>query len=385
MYRNTYVEIDTNVIENNIKNIIKKNSDYKYYIGVVKGNAYGHGMEFCKWIIKNGINYLAVSTLDEALEIRDTVSKEIPILILQPIDLSYIDVCITNNITVTISSYEYYKELKKKNVKGLKVHLKLNTGMNRLGISNEKEVSEIYNYLINSDIILEGIYTHIATLGILDKRFDNQVNRFLELTKNIDLNKIKIVHLYSSNAFIIHPKLSWANGVRLGIIMYGLAPRNINYHGINKLKVIRRNLKRKFLHLSEINNDFSIDVNTCLKLVSEVVEIHEVNSNEFVGYGSNYETVDKTMVAIIPVGYMDGLSLYNKGRNVYINNTEYEIIGVINMGMITVKVDDKVKIGDRVEVIKDIRKEAAFTKTTPHQYLTSISPLLERKYLTKEK
>ena len=385
MYRNTYVEIDTNVIENNIKNIIKKNSDYKYYIGVVKGNAYGHGIKFCKWIIKNGINYLAVSTLDEALEIRDTVSKEIPILILQPVDLSYIDVCITNNITVTISSYEYYKELKKKNIKGLKVHLKLNTGMNRLGISNEKEVSEIYNYLINSDIILEGIYTHIATLGILDKRFDNQVNRFLELTKNIDLNKIKIVHLYSSNAFIIHPKLSWANGVRLGIIMYGLAPRNINYHGINKLKVIRRNLKRKFLHLSEINNDFSIDVNTCLKLVSEVVEIHEVNGNEFVGYGSNYETVDKTKVAIIPVGYMDGLSLYNKGRNVYINNKEYEIIGVINMGMITVKVDDKVKIGDRVEVIKDIRKEAAFTKTTPHQYLTSISPLLERKYLTKEK
>ena len=81
MYRNTYVEIDTNVIENNIKNIIKKNSDYKYYIGVVKGNAYGHGIKFCKWIIKNGINYLAVSTLDEALEIRDTVSKEIPILI----------------------------------------------------------------------------------------------------------------------------------------------------------------------------------------------------------------------------------------------------------------------------------------------------------------
>ena len=380
MYRNTYVEIDANRIEENIKNIIKKNSDYKYYIGVVKGNAYGHGMEFCKWIIKNGINYLAVSTLDEAMEIRDTVSKDIPILVLQPVSLEDISVCIRNNITITLSSYSYYQELKKINIKGLKIHLKLNTGMNRLGLSNKEQINEIYNDLIDSNI--EGIYTHLATIGIMDNRFDKQVNRFLELTKDIDLNKIEIVHIYSSNAFVIHPKLSWANGVRLGIIMYGLSPRNLD---TNPLRVVRRNLKRKFLHISEINNDFTVDVKPCLKLISEVIEINEVNSNEYVGYGYNYLTDEKSLIAIIPVGYMDGLSLYNKGRLVYINNKPYPIVGVINMGMITVKVDNSVKVGDRVEVIRNIREEASYSKTTPHEYLTRISPLLERKYITKEK
>ena len=218
MYRNTYVEIDVKKIEENIKNIIKKNNEYKYYIGVVKGNAYGHGMKFCKWIIKNGINYLAVSTLDEALEIRESI-KDIPILILQPVDIKYLNLCSENNITITISSYDYYLKLKDMNI-NLKVHLKIDSGMNRLGFNKEEDVKKVYDDLINSDsIILEGIFTHLATLGITDSRFDKQINRFVELTKNIDLSKIQIVHLYSSNAFTIHPKLSWANGVRLGIIM----------------------------------------------------------------------------------------------------------------------------------------------------------------------
>ena len=383
MYRNTYAEIDVKQAQKNIKNIIRKNSDYKYYIGVVKGNAYGHGMKFCKWIVEGGINYLAVSTLDEALEIREEI-KDIPILILQPVDIKYLDICSSNNITITIGSYDYYLKLKYITI-SLKVHLKIDSGMNRLGINKEEQVTEIYNYLINSNnFILEGIYTHLATLGITDKRFDKQINRFLRLTKSIDLSKIEIVHIYSSNSFVIHPKLSWANGCRLGIIMYGLAPRNFDTQGINKLREIKRNMTRKYLRLSSINDDFYVDVKPCLKLISEVSVIKEVDKNNYVGYGYNYLTEEKSLIAIIPVGYMDGLSLNNTGRNVYINNKPYKIVGVINMGMITVKVDGEVKVGDRVEVIKNIREESSFAKTTPHEYLTSISPLLERKYIVKE-
>lgn len=386
MYRKTYVEVNTKIIENNIKSIINKYNNYKYYIGVVKGNAYGHGMEVCKWIIKSGINYLAVSTLDEAMEIREKVSKTIPILILQPVDLEYIDVCSKNKITITISSFDYYQKLIKKEIKNLKIHLKIDSGMNRLGINNEEEINQIYNELINSKMIkLEGIYTHLATIGVIDNRFDKQIDKFKELTKNIDLTKIEIVHIFSSNAFAIHPKLRWANGVRLGIIMYGLSPRNFSTLGFkNQLRKLRREYKRKTLRLSPINTDFHIDVRPALKLVSEVCEIKEVEDSEYIGYGSNYLTDNECKIAIVPVGYMDGLSLLHKGRSVFINNNRYPIVGVINMGMITVKIDNSVKLNDRVEVIKEIRSEASYASTTPHQLLASISKSLDRKYISKE-
>lgn len=378
MYRNTYVEINTNIIKNNIKNIIKYNNNYKYYIGVVKGNAYGHGLKVAKYMIESGINYLAVSTLDEALEIRNNVDKNIPILILQPVNLENIDICLKNNITITISNYEYYQKLIKLNINNLKIHLKIDTGMNRLGINNKEYINEIYN---NKKINLEGIYTHLATIGISDDRFDKQINKFKELTKDIDLNKIKIVHLYSSNAFIIHPKLEFANAVRLGIIMYGISPRNINNKGLkNYLRKLKRDYLRKKLKLSSINDDFSIDVKPALKLISEVSEIKEVDALEYIGYGNHYKTTEKCKIAIVPVGYMDGLSLNNSGRNVIINNKKYPIVGVINMGMITVKIDDTVKLNDKVIVINNIREISNYTNTTPHQLITSISPNLPRIY-----
>lgn len=386
MYRNTYVEIDTNIIKNNIKNIIKYNNEYKYYIGVVKGNAYGHGLKIAKWLIESGINYLATSTLDEALEIRDNVDKKIPILILQPINLEDIDICIKNNITITISSYQFYQDLIKLNVHNLKVHLKIDTGMNRLGLNNINQITDIYNNLINNTHIkLEGIYTHLATIGISDNRFDKQISTFKHLTNEIDLNKIDIVHIYSSNAFIIHPKLSFANGVRLGIIMYGISPRNINNKGFkNYLRKLKRDYTRKKLKLSPINDNFDIDVKPALTLCSEVSEIKEVNSCEYIGYGNHYKTNEKCLIAIIPVGYMDGLSLKNSGRNVLINNKNYPIVGVVNMGMITVKVDEDVKIKDKVIVIKNVRAISSYTSTTPHQLLTSISPTLKRIYIEEE-
>ena len=203
MYRNVHVEVNTQIIKKNIKNIIKYNNQYKYYIGVVKGNAYGHGLEVSKYMIESGINYLATATLDEALYIRNNVDKNIPILILQLVNIEDIDICMKNDLTITISNYAYYQELNKKDFKKLKVHLKIDSGMNILGLNRKDNINDIYH---NHHFILEGIYTHLATIGISDDRFDKQIDRFKELTADIDLKKIDIVHLFSSNAFIIHPK-----------------------------------------------------------------------------------------------------------------------------------------------------------------------------------
>lgn len=386
MYRNIYVEINVDTIKNNVKHIIQKHPEYQYYIGVVKGNAYGHGMKVCKWMIENGINYLATATIDEAIEIREEVDENIPILILQPVDLEYISICEKYNLTITISNYQYFQEMLQLDINHLNVHLKIDSGMNRLGVNKKEEVNTIYQQLMNhKSITLEGIYSHLATIGIEDDRFDQQVERFKTLTNEIDLNNIKMVHLFSSNAYVIHPKLDFCNGVRLGIILYGISPRNLNNVGFkNKLRAYKREYKRKKLHLSPIYDDFSVDVKPALTLCSEVNEIKEVAVNEYIGYGNRYQTKATGKFAIIPAGYMDGLSLRNSGRNVVINNKSYPIVGSVNMGMISVKIDDSVKLKDIVKLIEDIRAISVHVGTTPHQLLTSISPILERRYISQE-
>ena len=376
----SYVEIDVNRIKTNIRNIMTKYNDYKYYIGVVKGNAYGHGFSIVKEMVKSGINYLAVSTMKEALEVRKLVKT--PILLLQPIDNKDLKLAEEKDITITISSYRFYKELIASNLK-LKVHLKLDTGMNRLGINKKSEVEEIYNNLIdNKNIKLEGIYTHLSTIGIIDKKWDEQVNTFFKLTSNIDLNKIEIVHIFSSNSLVVHPKLGFCNGVRIGILMYGIAPRPINYSGLKgKLRKIKNDYLRKKYRLSPILNDYDIGVEPGFKLVSRVVEIKEVKKNQYIGYGLKYKTKKKCRVAIVPIGYADGLTLQNTGRNVLINDKPYKIVGSVNMKMLTVIIDNKVDLNDEVVVIGDnIRSICNYTNVTPHNLMTMIPSSVDRIY-----
>ena len=186
MYRKTYVKIDGEKLKNNIEEIISKYDNYKYYFGVVKGNCYGHGDYSIRYLIDGGVNYLAVSSLEEAISIRK-YDKKIPILCLEPISLEFIDVIFENNVTITVENIDYVKELinLKKNVK---VHIKVDSGMNRLGFKDRKELEEVFKLLKeDKNIELEGIYTHLATTGIIDVYYDRQINNFKELTKNIDL------------------------------------------------------------------------------------------------------------------------------------------------------------------------------------------------------
>ena len=381
MYRNTYVEVDTNIIGSNVKNIIKKYNDYKYYIGVVKGNAYGHGGYVSKVMIESGINYLAVSSLEEAIDIRKYT--DVPILCLEPISIDYIDECIKNNITITVSNYSYYKELVSKNIKRLKIHLKLNTGMNRLGFTKQEEITEIYNNLINNeDIKLEGIYTHLSTTGITDKIYDNQVSRFKELTKNIDLNKIEIVHIGKSSTLEYHPKLDFVNAIRLGGALYGIKQPSINYTG---LKGFVRKLKHNYLikkyNISETYKSNDLDIKPAISLKSEVMEIQKIKAGDVVGYGGKYIAEKDEFIAVIPVGYSDGLNLNYNNSYVYINDKKYKLVGSINMGMIAALTDECVKVGDEVSVInKNIKEIASLTNTTPYFIMTSLSSSLPRVY-----
>lgn len=355
-----YIEIDTKIINNNIKKITEERPGYKYYIMVIKGNCYGHGFELLKYLDKTYINTFAVATYEEAKEARTYLDKKYSILILQPINLSNIDDAVKNNFIITLSSYDYYNKLiKLNNIHGLKIHLKLNTGMNRLGLDNPKEINTIYNDLVidkKYNITLDGIYSHLSSFGIVDKLFDNQIDKFKELTSSIDLSKINMIHLYSSSSLSIHPKVDFCNGVRIGKLVFGLNFDNFNTSGlINNLKNIKRNIVRNRLKLSPLNENMCIDVKPAFSLYSTVSEVRFVEKGTNVGYDGEYVTTNDEYIAVVPIGYSNGLNRKFSNGYVTINNKKYKIVSAINMCMMLISVDSKVKVNDNVTIIgKDL-------------------------------
>lgn len=388
MYRKTYVEVNIDNLKSNVKNIVNYYNNYEYYFGVVKGNCYGHGTTYViNELIESGINYLAVSSLEEALDARK-INKKIPILSLEPIRLEYIDICIKNNITITVHDYGYAKELINKKIdKKLKVHLKVDSGMNRIGIKDKYELKEIYNDLKNKENIeVEGIFTHFATLGINDKEWDNQLEKFKEITSEINLNEIPIRHLAKSAAFINHPKIEFSNGIRLGIAMYGYdsTPQYSNKGLKNKLRKIKRNFYKKQNNISETITKLPIELKPAFKMYTEVIQIKNVKKGEFVGYGAGYRAQEDQIIAILPSGYDDGLFRKSKGRTVAINNKKYNLIGDIAMGMIAAKVDDTVKMYDKVTLIGGeipIKEVAKHNETIVYEIMCNIGKQIPRVYI----
>ena len=355
MYRKTYIEIDTNNLKHNVSTIIKNYPDYKYYIGVVKGNVYGHGYGAIQCMIDAGINYLAVSSIEEAICIRNE-NINLPILCLQPIHIDDINDAIRYNITITISNYDFFKELINYNFnnQSIKVHIKVNSGFNRLGISDKNHIKEIFDKLKNHQYIkIEGIFSHFATNGVYEKHWDNQLSKFKEITSLINLNDIPIVHFGKSLTLIHHNKIEFCNGIRLGTIMYGhYKPSFITKGIIPILREIKR-IINSYIH--NISNTIKIsDVpyifKSAFSLYSEIIEIREINKGAFVGYGAYFIAENNMRLAYLPIGYSDGFSKKNKNGYVYIKNKKYKII-CIDMGITTIIIDNNVDVYDKVEIV----------------------------------
>lgn len=380
MRNECYVEVDTKQIKTNVENIIKRYPGYQYFIAVVKGNAYGHGFGVIKPMIEAGANYFAVSTLEEALAVRSLC--DLPIMLLQPIALEDLKIASDHKIDITVSDIDYYKEVAKMDL-ALSIQLKLETGMNRLGLDKIEDVDYVINDLKkHPNLYLKGIFTHLATEGLLDSCWDDQVKEFEHLTSNIDLTKIDMVHLYSTQSLVYHPKLSYANGFRVGILMFGICPRKRSYHGfVGMLKKLKHENTKKKYHISKPNDDFNVDVKTCFKLKSPVIQIRDVKAGEGVGYGLTYRFSKDAKIAVAPIGYMDGLNLNSNGLKVKINDKLYPIVGFMNMKMITILVDQDVKVNDEVEVYgHDIRYSSDYCRVTPHFLFTVVPERIKRIY-----
>lgn len=382
MYRKTYAIINEDYLKENVENIILNYPKYDYYFGVVKGNAYGHGENIVNALIEGGINYLAVSSLDEAISIRK-YNKDIPILCFGYIEIKDLEVAAENNVAITIISYDYFKELIDSKIpKGLKTHLKINSGMNRIGVTNKEDVKEIVDTFKKLDINLEGIYTHYATSGVSDVYWDRQTSKFEELTSLINLDEIKIVHLYNSLSLVKHDKLKYSNGVRLGIVMYGYSSSIKELNGIREtIFTVKKYFNTHGEKVSKTNMSNELKLKKAFDLYSEVININYIHADEPVGYKASYIPEKDVFIATVCIGHADGIT--KNYEYVKINDKKYPIVSLC-MDAIMVKVDDTVRVHDKVQLIGDgisLSSIANDSEISIHQALVSITNRVPRVHI----
>lgn len=311
------IVIDLKNLKDNCVNIKNKFPNYKYYMGVVKSDAYGLGINAIKEISKI-MDYLVVGNIDEAISIRRN-KIETPILVLLPIHESEVNKYVKYNVTATLDSLNVLNKIKNNN---LKVHIKLNTGMNRFGFSNEDDLIKAFNVIKDSKLTLEGIYTHLYSADRPDI-----VNRQIEMFNNylnlIDYKNIPIIHVSQSEGLVKNPKVEIANAVRVGDLMYGICDYK------------------------------ELGFKSTFSLISDLRAINKVSAGKTVGYSEAFKCNNDEYIGIIPIGYYHGITKKQIGTKVYINGKEYPIIAN-TMNASFIKLDSSIKIKDKVYVYKDI-------------------------------
>lgn len=349
----SYVEINLTRLTNNIKAILDKYPEYKSYIGVVKGDAYGHGMRAVRALHNGGLRYFAVSSLEEAFDLR-TYNAHVPVLCLEPVAIERLGEAADLDLTLAIHDIEYLRELLESDVKhSFKMHIKVDAGFGRLGFKDKGEIKEAAHLINESPHFLEGIYQHFATAGIFDPHYDNQIARFKELTSLINLNDIPIVHLGSGVSLMAHPKIDIATATRMGLIMYGynISPSSYGNGVKDRLRDLRDKRNRRKYNLTETIKDVQIDLSPAMSYKCRILQIKDVNAGEYVGYNAEYQASELISIAVLPVGYNNGIGHANFGRVVEINGRRYPIIGEIGMNMCCIKIDNRVKLTDTVTIL----------------------------------
>ena len=367
MFRKTYLEIDLDALKHNITEIKKNFGEYEYYFGVVKANAYGAGIYSVGAMIEAGINYLAVSSLEEALAVRE-INRDIPVLVMEPICFEGLTVAAENNITVTVDNAGYFDKMLQSNLK-IKFHIKVDCGMNRFGLTDKNDVKHIVENA-NENAVLEGVFTQLSSGA--GERYRKQISLFSERTSLVDLSKIKIVHIDRSLTLELHEKIDFANGVRLGIVMYGFGkmPPELSF----KRKLINKITGKTPVAPSKLS------LKNVFRFYTEVLEVKRIKPGESVGYGGMFESGQDSFIAVLPYGFAD-FSLIGK-TCVYIGGKKRDII-VNYMDVTAVLADSSVKPGDRVEIFGDalsLRAASRQANVNVYKLITSITNRVPRVY-----
>ena len=341
MEKRTWAEINLDALEHNIREIRKITNPNAQIMAVVKADAYGHGVAKCaEVLLKNGADRFAVATLNEAIELRRLFS-DVPILILGSSLESEADELVKNDITPNVYLTEFAKALSDsalKLKKPVKVHIKLDTGMSRIGFpihdgDNSDVIEEILAISRMPMLEIEGIFSHFATSDESNEDYTRlQFKRFKSVCDELEARglTIPIKHICNSAGIMMYPEYH-LDMVRPGVILYGMYPSD----EVDKTK---------------------LDLKYVMSLKSIITYVKEIESGRGVSYGKEYIADGVARIATVPIGYADGYSrlLANKAK-IVVGEKLFPIAGRICMDqcMIDVSCVNNIKRGDEALIFGD--------------------------------
>jgi alanine racemase len=328
-YRDTWAEIDLDCILANVASVKKHLPQDVNMIAVVKANAYGHGdIQVAETALEAGAAYLAVAFMDEAIALRKK-GITAPILVLGAARPEDVQVAAKFNITLTAFQKEWLQEAIKhlKTEDRISFHIKVDTGMGRIGVRSLPELTAIEQIISENDqFILEGIYTHFATADELDETYFRQQLALFDSMVNGLKEQPKYIHSSNSAAALRYPS-AYFNAVRIGIAMYGLTPS------------------------LEMESEIPFPLREVFSLRSRLVHVKKLQKGEKVSYGATYETGEEEWIGTIPIGYADGWIRKLQGQEVLVKGTRSPIVGRICMDQCMIRLPYHVPIGTTVTLI----------------------------------
>ncbi|NHB25424.1 alanine racemase [Helicobacter pylori] len=374
--RASFVEVNTHSLRHNfnaVKSIVPKDA---CVMVVVKANAYGVGaLKASEIFLQEGANYLGVATLDEALELRSHFSQT-PILILGYSPNTNASMLVDNDLSAMVFSLEQaevFSQMALKSQKRLKIHLKIDTGMHRLGLEPTfKSIETIKKIRALKGLEVEGIFTHLSNADAKIKTHaKNQMKAFNAFLEQLLDQKIEFQYRHAYNSAGI---LSLCNGnenrflnlYRPGIMLYGFYPS------------------------SEMKESCPTILKNVISLKARIVQIKRVKKGELIGYGKHFYTNEETLVGVLALGYADGLvrDLGNRIQ-VAINNQLAPLIGKVCMDQCFIKLnnieakegDEVILFGDKSAKANDASEIATLLNTIPYETISTLSKRLERVYI----
>lgn len=361
VHRDAWVEVNLEYLAQNVKQIKKLVKKEVKLLAVVKADAYGHGAVMCApTMLASGVDMLGVASIDEGLDLRNA-KINCDILVLGAVPVWAFECAGVNDISVSIFSQEHIEACKQtfeRTGKKVKAHIKIDTGMNRIGVSVNDAVDFIKIVQTFDFIDLKGVFSHLACAED-ENETKKQFDKYNEIISQVNKNGI-IFHILNTAGIMSYPD-SQFDMVRAGIGLYGLMP-----------------------DLPECSN-FKAPLQQILSLKGRITRIHTMGANEGISYGHTFIANKDVKVATVPIGYADGVprALSNKIYGL-INDKKVKQIGNITMDQMMFDITDiNAKEGDVITILGDglsIDEWAKIVRTINYELTCRLKVRLPRVY-----
>ncbi|MGT2929400.1 alanine racemase [Streptococcus dentasini] len=326
LHRPTLAKVDLSAISSNIEQVQHHIPEGVMTYAVVKANAYGHGAVAVASHIQTMVDGFCVSNIDEGIELRQAGVRK-PILILGVVLPDEVALARDYRLTLTVASLEWLHlaQDKKIDLNGLTVHIKVDSGMGRIGVRSLAAANQLIAGLQEAGSYVQGVFTHFATADeYKDSKFQEQLTFFKEILAGLAYCP-EIIHASNSATSLWHGEGIFT-AVRLGLIIYGLNPSG---------QVL----------------ELPYAVKPALSLESELVHVKQVPEGSDIGYGATYTVRQEEWIGTLPLGYADGWTRDMQDFNVLIDGQSCPIVGRVSMDQITVKLPQAYPLGTKVTLI----------------------------------